>query len=174
MKKLSLITAILMTFIAGFSCKDVKITLKPVRVDMFAVYTRDQIPEQSKDFHDLYYSACVLHVSESNKFQLTDRDIVNFEIFTNQERFHLNIALKQNPTVRFREFTTRNSNSYIAIVINDAVNNVARIQEPITDGKVQFVIGRNRSHEIMTLLRQFFIESTFNGKNGSAFLITGL
>ena len=152
-----LLTAWTAALIGLTACDFSHIRLRPVQMELYTIYSNACITNSSGGFREIYFDPYLLVVSETNKFSLRDTDIRDIGLSTNDGRFLLSLILKKKRCGDFRAFTTANSNMYIAIMVNGAVQNIAKIRQPVSNGRLQFVSSLAQSSEIVRFIRLFVL-----------------
>ena len=156
-----LLTLLLLTACAaltGLTACDVRhLRLRPVQLDLYTLYTNNCGSDTSGGLRQIYFDSYLLVISETNKFSLRETDIRNIDLSSNGGRFHVNFILKKNRRRDFRVFTTANSNTYIAVMVNGTVRNIARIREPVSNGRLQFESSLDQAPEIGRFIRLFLL-----------------
>ena len=138
------------------SCEQ-PLRLKPVRMELFKLYDNVSATNTSGRFKRIYFDPYMLAVSETNRFSFGDKDIRDIVVSTNRGTLFVSFYLKRNRRADFERFTTVNSNAYIAVMVNGDMQNIARLKEPVSNGRLQFSCGLSQIKEISRFINLFVL-----------------
>jgi hypothetical protein len=144
--------------IAGTTACDLsRVKLRPVQMELYSLYDSACATNASGGFKRVYFDDFVLVISETNKFSLRETDIRDVALNSEDGNLHLSLILKKNRRGDFRAFTTANSNTYVAVMVNGKIRNIAKIREPVSNGRLQFVSAPAHAGELGRFIRLFVL-----------------
>ncbi len=76
---------------------------------------------------------------------------------TNDNRYFVNFHLKKKLSSKFFQFTTSNTNSYVAVMVDGKVKTIARIDKPVQDGNFQLVAKLSQTLQLRKFLQLFIL-----------------
>jgi len=140
--------------ISTFNCHKFKIN--PVQVEL-VIINNNQMEANSQEFEKVFFDPYILYLNKTKKFVFNEKDIKNIEISEDDSSFYIQFYLKGKKIPLFHQFTLENMNSLIAVKINGKINSIARIDEIIDNGAIQFVANLATKDNVISFLKQFFL-----------------
>lgn len=152
MKKILLFGFLLI--LVTLNCHNFKIN--PVQVEL-VIINNNQTESNSQEFEKVFYDPYMLFLNNSKKFVFNEKDIKDIQISEDNSSFYISFYLIGKKIQSFHKFTQENTNSLIAVKINGKINSIARIDESIDDGIIQFVANLATKDNVVVFLKQFFL-----------------
>jgi preprotein translocase subunit SecD len=138
------------------ACNEVK--LRNVEMKLYTLYPNNAWSEtNTAGFRRVLLEPYVLVISEDNRLTLTGSDIKTISIATNDSLVHCSLIFKKTVRQDLQTFTTRNSNSLVAVMVDGEVRNIARIDGPIRNGKLKFSARLSRMPDMREFVRLFLL-----------------
>ena len=131
--------------------------LKPVQVQLYALYDSDKINLEDPFIRRIFYDPFVLNINVTNYFSLTQKDISGIHMVTTNNRYYVNFKLKKRMAPEFYRFTSHNPNCYIAVMVDGKVKTIARIDKPVQNGNFQLVARQSQTEQIRKFLQLFIL-----------------
>lgn len=128
-------------------------------IDLYAVYPEEAWSETNTQGlrRVLLDPDYVLVISEANKLTLRTKDLEDIQVSADDQFIHLAFIFARSAQPSIESFTTHNSNAYIAVMVDGRVRNIARIHQPVRNGRILFTARRSRLGQVQEFVRLFLL-----------------
>ncbi|GEM_PF-7121962 len=152
---LALFFSLLLSF---FSCdQNGQLSLKPIQVQIYALYDSEKVDLQNPFIHRIFYDPFVLNINVTNVFSMSQKDISDIQIKTNDQKYFVSFQLKKRLYPHFFRFTSYNTNTLVAVMVDGKVKTIAKIEKPIPNGNFMLVAKNSQTEHLRKFLSLFFL-----------------
>ena len=151
MPKRELMKYLLFIILFYISCTPFNLKLRKADIEFYRIYP-SEYSGQTNNYKQILMEPYILVISETNRVKFSEKDISNITLFTNEGMIYFSFIFKPRVRDKLFEFTLKNMNSLVAIVINGEARNIGFISEPIRNCKMEFSTKTKNLHDIIKFL----------------------